>query len=86
MSLVSVTGVTSDGSVSADSEDKKQLNWSFAISTMRFQDNDLMVPACRNEVIEAHGADRDPYASPGVGSSPPDVLTEASGDFQHLLD
>ena len=28
-------------------------NRSFAISTMRFQDNDLMVPACRNEVIEA---------------------------------
>ena len=28
-------------------------NLTFAISTMRFQDNDLMVPACRNEVIEA---------------------------------
>ena len=27
-------------------------NRSFAISTMRFQDNDLRIPASRNEVIE----------------------------------
>ena len=46
MSLVSVTGVTSDGSVSADSEDNKQLNSSYVKHTDRLPSVDQ---GCRNE-------------------------------------
>ena len=49
----------------------------------RHHDNNYLQDLHQLKRLEA---DRDPYASPGVGSSLPEVITEASGDFEHLLD